>query len=166
MPGDESFQSANVRIPIRRWISGTTRCNFFPPVAARGPRKSRPMVAALIASIFLPGSLPPGVNAVPLQVRQEDPQQRFQSLAADPIRRLPEHDERCANRLVVEPRASALPLSLWLPRLIAIEHTKRMFWMIAADCDKFGEDLLLFVFGRGPGNGSELPAPTLVAPAG
>jgi predicted ATPase len=49
-PGGGSCQSAKVRTRTRRRISGTTRRCFLPRVAWRATRKSRSIVAALMAN--------------------------------------------------------------------------------------------------------------------
>jgi hypothetical protein len=45
--------------------------------------------------------------AVPLHCRDQDRHQRTQPLAADPVRRLPNHNQRLARRLVIKPALRA-----------------------------------------------------------
>jgi|HubBroStandDraft_6_1064221.scaffolds.fasta_scaffold03541_5 hypothetical protein len=62
--------------------------------------------------------------AVPLHRLHEDGQKRLQSLAADPVGCLPDHDLHLAHRLIVNPAAE--PLSTTPVHLPGPQQTHRM----------------------------------------
>jgi len=64
----------------------------------------------------------------------ENRRQRFQALAADPVRCLPEHDQRLANRLVID--APLRPRRRAQRRPRTTKHTHGVFAMKAGDRDE------------------------------
>src|SRR3954470_8522862 len=75
---------------------------------------------------------------VALHRLHENGRQRFQALAADPVRRLPEHDQRFADRLIVE-----APLRPWRRaalRLSTAEHAHGVLAMETSYRDELVQD--------------------------
>ena len=68
---------------------------------------------------------------------------KFQTLAADPVRRLPKQNQRLANRLVVDPATR-----LWIrppPCLGCSQQTLGVLAMNFCDCDQLIEDPALLL---------------------
>src|SRR4051794_4070241 len=121
-PGVGSCQSAKVRTgTLRRTARGRSRppsgsAASLRPHGAQGSvhrrRAHRQQTRADLGSEL--------EMSVPLHRLNENGRQRFQALAADPVRCLPEHDQRFADRLIVE-----APLRPWRRaalRLSTAEH--------------------------------------------
>ena len=88
---------------------------------------------------------------VALHGSDEHGDQRLEPLAADPVARLPQHDERLPDRLVVEP--IAWPSARWLV-VLAAQHTDRVLAVVARDRHELVQDL-----GPLTGGGTPVPCP-------
>ena len=75
---------------------------------------------------------------VALHRREQHRDQRLQPLAADPVRRLPEQDQRLAHRLVVEPTLGARPRAVG-PRRRA-QHSGRVLAVVACHRRELRQD--------------------------
>ncbi len=146
-PGAGSFQSANVRtgtLPRRRGpFVRRVRRRPFP---TRGSANTRSMVDALTRSSRSRTSASRRRCAVAFQRGQENRQQGLESLPADPVGRLPEHDERLAHRLVVDPTASSRRWSA--PDSALVEQADGVLAVIARHRDELIQDLT-FLVNRG-----------------
>src|SRR4051794_39108469 len=107
-PGGGSCQSAKVRTgTLRRTAEdGAVRRRVPPPACARTESPVHRRRAHRQQTRADLGSEPE--MSVPLHRLNENGRQRFQPLAADPVRCLPEHDQRFADRLVIK-----APLRPW-----------------------------------------------------
>src|SRR3954463_11773503 len=139
-PGGGSCQSAKVRTgTLRRTAEdGAVRRRVPPPACARtgrkcpvhGRRAHRHKARADLGSEL---EMP-----VPLHRLHENGRQRLQALAADPVRRLPEHDQRFADRLIVE-----APLRPWCRapvRRSTAEHAHGVLAMEPGHRDELVQD--------------------------
>src|SRR3954454_18563358 len=139
-PGGGSCQSAKVRTgTLRRTAEdGAVRRRVPPPACARTGRKARP---------WSPRSSPAGACGprqragdarAALHRLHENRRQRLQALAADPVRCLPEHDQRLVDRLVIK-----APLRPWCRApvgLPAAEHAHGVLAMRTGYRDELVQD--------------------------
>ena len=79
-----------------------------------------------------------------LQGRQQDVHQRPKTLAADPIRRLPQHNQRLADRIIVD-TPSALSQRIGGRICLAIQYPDRRLPMVSANCNEFGQNPTLLI---------------------
>lgn len=84
--------------------------------------------------------------SITFQSRQQNGQQCFQALTADPIRRFPQRDQGHACRVVVQRGSSASPVPLGGG--LSIQHTDRRLLVIPRCGDKLSENLALLSSAR------------------
>src|SRR3954468_21312930 len=129
-PGGGSCQSAKVRTgTLRRTAEeGAVRRRMPLPACARTGRKARSMVAALIANRRVRTSTASWRGPCRSIASTENRRQRLQALAADPVRCLPEHDQRFADRLIVE-----APLRPWCRAPVRRSTTEHAHGVLAME---------------------------------